>query len=54
MFYKIITQIPKTFSSRKNKSVSLKSLNLYSKDYEKKIEDKNNNYNTSKKKKILT
>ena len=52
MFYKISTPVPKSFTFRKSKAVSLKSLNLYSSDSEKNNEDKNINITnkTTKKK----
>ena len=44
MFYKNIPQFPRSFSYRKNKVVSLKSLNLYSKNSETTKENKSINY----------
>ena len=40
MFYKISTLAQKSLTYRKNKTVSLKSLNLYSSDSEKNNDDK--------------
>lgn len=43
MIYKISTYLPKSLSSRKNKTISLRSLNLYSNDSEKLNEKEDNN-----------